>query len=67
SFACADEFYNKVNVKLYQYDNGEFRVYIMEEKKAKKYTVKYLGETAMKEISEKGSVKKGPVKKESGK
>ena len=66
SFACADEFYNKVNVKLYQYDNGEFRVYIMEEKKAKKYTVKYLGETAMKEISEKGSVKKGPMKKESG-
>lgn len=43
SFACADEFYNKVNVKLFQYDSGEFRVYIMEEKRAKKYTVKYLG------------------------
>ncbi|MCQ2217868.1 MAG: hypothetical protein MJZ33_05215 [Paludibacteraceae bacterium] len=48
SFACADEFFNKVNVKLFQYDSGEFRVYIMEEQKAKKYTVKYLGDTALK-------------------
>lgn len=59
SFACADRFYNKVNVKLYQYDSGEFRVYIMEEKKAKKYVVKYLGNEELKPIRQ----SEGPKKK----
>ena len=42
SIACADNAYNKINVKLYQYDKGEFRLYIMGEKKAKRYSVTYL-------------------------
>lgn len=42
SIACADKNYNKVNVKLYQYDKGEFRIYIMGEKNAKRYSVTYI-------------------------
>lgn len=57
SFACADENFNKVNVKLFQYDSGEFRVYVMEEHSAKKYTVKYLGGEAPKP-TEKTQIKK---------
>lgn len=42
SFACTDETLNKFNVKLYQYDKGEFRIYVMEEKTAVRYSVQYL-------------------------
>lgn len=57
SFSCGDEFFNKVNVKLYQYDSGEFRIYIMEEKKAIKYTVKYLGDSTPRILLDKSDVK----------
>lgn len=42
SIACADKNYDKVNIKLYQYDKGEFRIYIMGEKTAKRYSVTYI-------------------------
>ena len=42
SISCADKQYNKVNIKLYQYDKGEFRIYVMGEKKAKRYSVTYI-------------------------
>lgn len=42
SIACADKLYNKVNIKLYQYDKGEFRIYIMGERTAKRYSVTYI-------------------------
>jgi hypothetical protein len=42
SISCADNAYNKVNVKLYQYDKGEFRIYFMDEKRASRYSVTYL-------------------------
>ncbi len=42
SMSCADKNYNKINVKLYQYDKGEFRIYVMGEKKAQRYSVNYL-------------------------
>ena len=42
SISCADKSYNKVNIKLYQYDKGEFRIYVMGEQKAKRYSVSYL-------------------------
>lgn len=42
SISCADKYYNKINVKLYQYDKGEFRLYIMSERKAKRYSITYL-------------------------
>lgn len=42
SISCADESYNKINIKLYQYDKGEFRLYIMGERKAKRYSITYL-------------------------
>jgi len=58
SFACADINFSKVNVKLFQYDNGQFRIHIMEEKGAKKYSVRYLGEKGLKMINnQKGSGK----------
>ncbi|HOI26586.1 MAG TPA: hypothetical protein PKW49_12515 [Paludibacteraceae bacterium] len=50
SFACADDYINKVNVKLFQYDNGSFCIFVMGESNAKKYSVKYLGEKQLKTI-----------------
>ena len=34
--------FDKANIKLYQYDRGEYRIYVNEEKKAVRYVVKYL-------------------------
>ncbi len=42
SISCADKAYNKVNIKLYQYDKGEFRIYVMGERNAKRYSVTYI-------------------------
>lgn len=42
SFECATPNFDKANIKLYQYDRGEYRIYVNEEKKAVRYVVKYL-------------------------
>lgn len=42
SFACTTPNFDKANIKLYQYDRGEFRIYVNEEKKATRYVVQYL-------------------------
>ncbi|MCQ2194840.1 MAG: hypothetical protein MJZ28_07805 [Paludibacteraceae bacterium] len=41
SFECADQNYDKVNVKLYQYDNGEFRLSVLSMNRAVRYSVVY--------------------------
>ncbi len=41
-FECATPSLDKANIKLYQYDRGEYRIYVNEEKKATRYVVKYL-------------------------
>ncbi len=42
NFECATPSFDKANIKLYQYDRGEYRIYVNEEKKAVRYVVKYL-------------------------
>lgn len=42
SFECTTPSFDKANIKLYQYDRGEYRIYVNEEKKATRYVVKYL-------------------------
>lgn len=39
SFECADQNFDKVNIKLYQYDNGEFRISVLSMNKAVRYSV----------------------------
>lgn len=39
SFECADQNFDKVNIKLYQYDNGEFRLSILSMNNAIRYTI----------------------------
>lgn len=41
-FECSTPSFDKANIKLYQYDRGEYRIYVNEEKKATRYVVKYL-------------------------
>ncbi|MBR4840543.1 MAG: hypothetical protein IK005_08700 [Paludibacteraceae bacterium] len=41
SFECADENYDKVNIKLYQYDNGEYRLSVLTLNRAVRYSVVY--------------------------
>ncbi|MBQ0029726.1 MAG: hypothetical protein MJZ24_01945 [Paludibacteraceae bacterium] len=42
SISCSDKQFNKINIKLYQYDKGEFRIYVMGEKTAQRYSVNYI-------------------------
>lgn len=41
-FECSTPNFDKANIKLYQYDRGEYRIYVNEDKKATRYVVKYL-------------------------
>lgn len=50
SFECADSNYDKVNIKLYQYDSGEFRLSVMAVNKATRYSVVYLDQQNMKKF-----------------
>lgn len=50
SFECADQNYDKVNIKLYQYDSGEFRLSIMSISNAVRYSVVYLDQQNMKKF-----------------
>lgn len=41
-FECTTPNFDKANIKLYQYDRGEYRIYVNEDKKATRYVVRYL-------------------------
>ncbi|HPH63761.1 MAG TPA: hypothetical protein PLN63_09130 [Paludibacteraceae bacterium] len=52
SFECADQNFDKVNVKLYEFDSGEFRISVMSLNKAVRYSAVYLDQKNMKKYFE---------------